>query len=130
MAIVGLGIKAAHEAAATAFEAHGPIKEVRVLLLVQSARAPDVNCEGLLRALGCSRAARAVQGTALQLKADVQRVPWETAEEGVEDPSPRGRLLIIQWTRKEEAEEGDMEEDLQDINPVLLPAPTISEVRI
>ena len=65
MAIVGIGVRAAHEAAATAFEVHGPIQEIRALLLMQSARASVVHCEGLLRALGCSRAALALQGTAL-----------------------------------------------------------------
>ena len=95
VAIVGMGVRAAHEAAATAFEVHGPIQEIRALLLVQSARASVVDYEGLFRALGCSRAALAIQGTALQLKADVQRVPWETAEEGIDNPSPRGHLLIV-----------------------------------
>ena len=62
---VGLGVRAAHEAAAMAFEMCGPIREVKTLLLVRVACTVGVEISALLRALACDRDSLGIPGTAL-----------------------------------------------------------------
>ena len=62
--------------------------------------------------------------------AHTDRFPWETTAAGVKDPSPDMHLLIISWTRLEQKDENDMDDNREDINPSLLSPSTVSDVRI
>ena len=128
VAIVGLGVRAAHEATVVAFETHEPVPEERALPVVRAARAIAVETLALLRALECDRDNLGTPGTALQLVACTERLPWETTEAGVEDPSPHAHLLVLSWKRRGHKDENDMDDDLEYINAP--PPPIVSDVRI
>ena len=115
MVLVGCTLHEAHLVVAVAFMAHDEVLEVTALVHVRGGSQGVPTVAALLKMLRRSRDSISVKGMSLRCSVRTERVAWEIAEVGCEDPFPPRHVLQVCWIRLEG--DGEALEDHPDHDP-------------